>query len=171
LLTKTKADMNFKQLISLEWKSFKRASNLLQTILMGVGKAYFGACYFIIMVAFSFAIFEVDESAVAIESFFKYAIYFLGRRFGGSLLFSKNAYGTHKTFISTKHPQKNHCFLCFVQSDVFVFQLYEYCNGNCGVDSVVVLQKRAVFKHCFCVVIHDVIAGKLLFSTITQSRQ
>lgn len=68
--------MNFKQLISLEWKAFKRAGNLLQTILMGVGKAYFGACYFIIMVAFSFAIFKVDESAVAIESFFKYAIYF-----------------------------------------------------------------------------------------------
>src|SRR5690554_7298124 len=58
LLTKIKTDMNFKQLISLEWKAFKRAGNLLQTILMGVGKAYFGACYFIIMVAFSFAIFK-----------------------------------------------------------------------------------------------------------------
>lgn len=68
--------MYIKQLISLDWKSFKRTGGLLQTILMGVGKAYFGICYFIVVVALSFAVFELDESRAPIESFFRYAIYF-----------------------------------------------------------------------------------------------
>lgn len=68
--------MYIKQLISLDWKSFKRTGSLLQTILMGAGKAYFGICYFIIVVALAFGVFELDEAQVPIESFFKYAIYF-----------------------------------------------------------------------------------------------
>lgn len=68
--------MYIKQLISLDWKSFKRTGSLLQTILMGVGKAYFGICYFIVVVALSFAVFELDESRAPVESFFRYAIYF-----------------------------------------------------------------------------------------------
>lgn len=68
--------MNVKQLISLDWKSFRRTGSLLQTILMGVGKVYFGICYFFVCIAMSFAVFEVEESIPAAENFFKYAIYF-----------------------------------------------------------------------------------------------
>lgn len=70
--------MNYKLLAQLEWKSFKRKGNLAQTILMGLGKAYFGICYFIIMFAMSFAVFKIGEenNQNPVETFFKYAIYF-----------------------------------------------------------------------------------------------
>lgn len=69
--------MTFKQLARLEWKGATRKSGMLQSILMGIGKGYFGVCYLIGMVAMSFALFELPESEnlEPLAGFFKYAIY------------------------------------------------------------------------------------------------
>lgn len=69
--------MIFKQLARLEWKGATRKSGMLQSILMGIGKGYFGVCYLIGMVAMSFALFELPESEnlEPLAGFFKYAIY------------------------------------------------------------------------------------------------
>src|SRR5690606_3116319 len=69
--------MTFKQLAKLEWKGATRKSGMLQSILMGIGKGYFGVCYLIGMVAMSFALFEFPESEnlEPLAGFFKYAIY------------------------------------------------------------------------------------------------
>jgi len=69
--------MTFKQLARLEWLAFKRKGNVLQTVLMGLGKGYFALCYLIIAVTSSFGFFKIADKAgmEPKEGFFKYAVY------------------------------------------------------------------------------------------------
>lgn len=69
--------MTFKQLAQLEWLAFKRRGNVLQTVLMGLGKGYFALCYLILAVASSAIFFKMaDEAGMEPkEGFFKYAVY------------------------------------------------------------------------------------------------
>ncbi len=69
--------MTFKQIANLEWKGITRKSGMAQRVLMGIGKGYFGLCYLALMVAMSFALFELPESEnlQPLPGFFKYAVY------------------------------------------------------------------------------------------------
>lgn len=69
--------MAFKQLARLEWLAFKRKGNVLQTVLMGLGKGYFALMYLIGMGAGTLAVFKLaeDNNQEAIQGLFKYAVY------------------------------------------------------------------------------------------------
>jgi len=69
--------MTFKQLASLEWKGMKRKGGMAQSIIMAIGKGYFGLCYLIIMTAMSAGLFKLaeEQGVEPLQGFFKYAIY------------------------------------------------------------------------------------------------
>lgn len=69
--------MTFKQLANLEWKGMKRKGGMAQSILMGIGKGYFGVCYLILMVVMCFGLFELaeEQGIDPLQGFFKYAVY------------------------------------------------------------------------------------------------
>ena len=69
--------MMFKLLASLEWKNTIRKGDWIQKILMGLGKAYFGLCYLVIMVSMSIVLFklEKDFGFKPLPGFFKFVIY------------------------------------------------------------------------------------------------
>lgn len=69
--------MTFKQLANLEWKGMKRKGGMAQSILMAIGKGYFGLFYLVIMVAMCFGLFKLGEEQglEPLQGFFKFAIY------------------------------------------------------------------------------------------------
>lgn len=69
--------MTFKQLANLEWKGMKRKGGMAQSIIMAIGKGYFGLCYLFIMTAMSAGLFKLaeEEGMDPFQGFFKYAIY------------------------------------------------------------------------------------------------
>ena len=69
--------MTFTQIAQLEWKGVKRKGALGQRILMGIGKGYFGLCYFFLMIVMSYMLFELPDSEQMepLPGFFKYAVY------------------------------------------------------------------------------------------------
>ncbi|KAA5538210.1 DUF5687 family protein [Paenimyroides baculatum] len=69
--------MTFKQLANLEWKGMKRKGGMAQSIIMAIGKGYFGLCYLIIMTAMSAGLFKLaeEEGMDPFQGFFKYAVY------------------------------------------------------------------------------------------------
>lgn len=69
--------MTFKLLAQLEWKAAIRKGNMAQTILMGIGKGYFGICYLLFMVSMCFGMFIIaeEQGIEPLQGFFKYAIY------------------------------------------------------------------------------------------------
>lgn len=69
--------MTFKQLANLEWKGMKRKGGMAQSIIMAIGKGYFGVCYLILMVAMCFGLFKLAEEQGfnPLQGFFKYAVY------------------------------------------------------------------------------------------------
>src|SRR5690606_15317969 len=69
--------MTFKQLANLEWKGIKRKGGMAQSIIMAIGKGYFGLCYLIIMTAMSAGLFKLaeEEGMDPFQGFFKYAVY------------------------------------------------------------------------------------------------
>lgn len=69
--------MTFKQLANLEWKGMKRKGGMAQSIIMAIGKGYFGLCYLIIMTIMTPGLFKFseEEGMDPFQGFFKYAIY------------------------------------------------------------------------------------------------
>ena len=69
--------MTFKQLANLEWKGIKRKGGMAQSIIMAIGKGYFGLCYLFIMTAMSAGLFKLaeEEGMDPFQGFFKYAVY------------------------------------------------------------------------------------------------
>src|SRR5690606_23274762 len=69
--------MTFKQLANLEWKGIKRKGGMAQSIIMAIGKGYFGLCYLIIMTLMSAGLFKMaeEEGLDPFQGFFKYAVY------------------------------------------------------------------------------------------------
>ncbi|SEI02540.1 hypothetical protein SAMN02927937_02818 [Paenimyroides aquimaris] len=69
--------MTFKQLANLEWKGIKRKGGMAQSIIMAIGKGYFGLGYLIIMTLISADLFEMaaEEGIDPFQGFFKYAVY------------------------------------------------------------------------------------------------
>ena len=69
--------MTFKQLANLEWKGMKRKGGMAQSIIMAIGKGYFGFCYLFIMIGMIPGLFKFaeEEGLDPFQGFFKYAVY------------------------------------------------------------------------------------------------
>ncbi len=69
--------MTFKQLANLEWKGMKRKGGMAQSIIMAIGKGYFGVCYLLFMVVMCFGLFKLAEEngLDPLQGFFKYVVY------------------------------------------------------------------------------------------------
>lgn len=69
--------MTFKQLANLEWKGMKRKGGMAQSIIMAIGKGYFGLCYLLLMTIMTPGLFKFaeEEGLDPFQGFFKYALY------------------------------------------------------------------------------------------------
>jgi len=69
--------MTFKQLANLEWKGIKRKGGMAQSIIMAIGKGYFGLCYLLIMTIMTPGLFKLaeEEGIDPFQGFFKYTVY------------------------------------------------------------------------------------------------
>ena len=69
--------MTFKQLANLEWKGMKRKGGMAQSIIMAIGKGYFGLCYLLLMTIMTPGLFKFaeEQGLDPFQGFFKYAVY------------------------------------------------------------------------------------------------